>query len=415
MAILTSVLGWFGRFGSLGEKKGSQAIGPSVSIIQDATNIGTDGALQISTVWGCVERRALVVSSLPLFAYSVRGDGQKDLARSTRLYDLLHNSPNSRMTPLEFWRAMMLNHDLLGNAYARIDRDAATGEALAMWPMPSDQVTAVVLADGSMVYEYTLDGNVAVLAADNVLHLKGLGNGTTGLSKLQFMRPTTNESVKAQQSASAIFGSGGKPTGLLMIDRVLSPAQREALRDRFAGMATGSISRLFVLEADLKYQQLSISPEDQQLLATRRFSVEEICRWLDVPPVLVHHYDGVTYNGSSATIESWYKTTIRPMLVSIEQAVTKRVLTPRQRATMAVEFSFEALLRGDPAARATFYSTALQNGYMTRNEVRQLENLPPDAGAGAKLLTAQSNLLPLDKLGTQTGGTNAPAQDAIAQ
>ena len=102
MAILTSVLGWFGRFGSLGEKKGSQAIGPSVSIIQDATNIGTDGALQISTVWGCVERRALVVSSLPLFAYSVRGDGQKDLARSTRLYDLLHNSPNSRMTPLEF-------------------------------------------------------------------------------------------------------------------------------------------------------------------------------------------------------------------------------------------------------------------------------------------------------------------------
>ena len=269
--------------------------------------------------------------------------------------------------------------------------------------------------DPPMVYEYTLDGNVAVLSADNVLHLKGLGNGTTGLSKLQYMRPTTNESVKAQQSASSIFGSGGKPTGLLMIDRVLKPEQREALRDRFAGMATGNISRLFVLEADLKYQQLSISPEDQQLLATRRFSVEEICRWLDVPPVLVHHYDGVTYNGSSATIDSWYKTTIRPLLVSIEQAVTKRVMTPRQRATMKVEFSFEALLRGDPAARSTFYSTALQNGYMTRNEVRQLENLPPDAGAGANMLTAQSNLLPLDKLGTQTGGSNAPAQDAIAQ
>lgn len=415
MSFLSNMFGWFGRFGALSDRRGQQANGPSSALVPDAAAVGVDGALQISTVWACVERRATVIASLPFFAYDQAGNGMKSLARASRLYSLLHDSPNGRMTPYEFWRAMVMNHDLRGNAYARIERDSR-GEAVALWPMPADQTAAIVLPDGTMVYQYQIDGDVAILAAANVLHLKGLGNGTSGLDKLAFMRSTTNEAVNAQTGASRMFGSSGKPTGVLMIDRVLKPEQRASLQASFAGMATGHSSRLYVLEADMKYQQLSISPEDQQLLESRQFGVEEICRWFDVPPVLVHHANVTTWgSGIEQIVAGFHKFTVRPMLVNIEQAVTKCVLTPRQRATMSVEFSFEALLRGDPAARATFYSTALQNGYMTRNEVRQLENLPPDAGAGANLLTAQSNLLPLDKLGTQTGGTNAPAQDAIAQ
>lgn len=408
-------MGWFGRFGAIGERRGEQSALPSVALVPDTASVGVDGALQISTVWACIEKRAAVVASLPFFAYMQRADGMKELARATRLYSLLHESPNARMTPFEFWRAMVMNHDLRGNAYARIDRDTATGEAMALWPMPADQVSAIVLEDASMVYAYQVDGGVAVIAAENVLHLKGLGNGTVGLAKLDFMRSTTDESAKAQSSAARIFGNGGKPTGLLMIDRVLKPEQRESLKERFAEMSLGSVSRLFVLEAEMKYQQLSISPEDQQLLETRRFTVEEICRWFDVPPALVHQPDGVTYNGANQVMESWYKTSVRPLLVSLEQAVRKRVMTPRQRATMSVEFSFEALLRADPAARATFYANGLQNGYMTRNEVRQLENLPRVEGADA--LTAQTNLVPLALLGriTNNGGSNAPAQDPIAQ
>ena len=411
MPISSFFRGWFGRFGALGERRGEQVPVPSGALVSDTAMIGPDGALQISTVWACIERRATIIASLPFFAYQQAG-GMKELARTSRLYALLHDSPNARMTPFEFWRAMMMNHDLRGNAYARIDRDAM-GEAVALWPMPADQVSPYVLPDGSMVYEYLLDNNVAILAAENVLHLKGLGNGTVGLAKLEFMRATTDESAKAQQSAARMFGSGGKPTGLLMVDSVLRPDQRKVLHERFAEMAAGSTSRLYVLEAAMKYQQLSLSPEDQQLLETRRFAVEEICRWFDVPPVLVHHSNVTTWgSGVEQIISGFHKFTIRPMLVSIEQAVTKRVMTPAQRARMSVEFSFEALLRGDTAARATFYSTALQNGYMTRNEVRQLENLPPDAGAGANTLTAQSNLLPLDMLGrAPTGGSNAPSQN----
>ena len=408
MPIFDSVRGWFGRFGALGERRGEQLPVPSGALVPNTISVGPDGALQISTVWACIERRATVIASLPLFVYTQMASGMKELARTSRLYQLLHDSPNDRMTPLEFWRAMIMNHDLRGNAYARVDRDPA-GEALALWPMPADQVRPFVLPDGSMVYEYRLGDDVAILAADNVLHLKGLGNGTVGLAKLEFMRSTTDEAAKAQQAASTMFGNGGKPTGVLMVDGILKPEQREAVKSRFAEMATGSTSRLYVLEASMKYQQLSITPEDQQLLETRRFTVEEICRWFDVPPVLVHHSNVTTWgSGVEQIVSGFHKFTVRPMLVSIEQAIRKRVLTPRQRATMTVEFSFEALLRGDPAARATFYSTGLQNGYLTRNEVRQLENLPPMAGANE--LTAQSNLLPLAMLGrVQPGSVNAAA------
>lgn len=411
MGAFDLIRGWFGRWGALAERTGKQVPTPSTALVSGTSDIGPDGALQISAVWSCISRRATTIASLPFFAYE-QTSGQKSLARTSRLYALLHNSPNSRMTPFEFWVAMLMNHDLRGNAYARIDRDPRTGEAIAMWPMPADQVQPIVLDDGSMVYEYRIDSDVAVFAADSVLHLKGLGNGTVGLAKLDFMRATTDEAAKAQTSASRMFGNGGKPTGVLMIDKVLGPEQRKSINERFSEMASGSTSRLYVLEANMKYEQLSLSPEDQQLLETRQFTVEEICRWFDVPPVLVYHSNVTTWgSGVEQIISGFHKFTIRPMLVSIEQAVAKRVLTPAQRARLSVEFSFEALLRGDPAARATFYSTALQNGYMTRNEVRQLENLPPDGGPGADLLTAQVNLVPLDRLGERLDPPPAAAAE----
>lgn len=415
MALLESILGWFGgRFGALAERRGVQVPVPTSALVPNTNAIGPDGALQLSTVWACIERRATTLASLPLFVYRRKADGSKELARGTSLFALLHDSPNSRMTPFEFWRAMLMNHDLRGNAYARIERDIA-GEAVALWPMPADQVDVAVLADGSMVYQYRLDNDLMVLAEDSVLHLKGLGNGTVGLAKLEFMRATTHEAAAAQTSATRMFGTGGKPTGVLMLDNVLNAAQRQRIKENFAEMQVGNESRLFVLEANMKYQQLSLSPEDQQLLETRRFTVEEICRWFDVPPVLVHHSNVTTWgSGVEQIVAGFHKFTVGPMVVSIQQAVTKRVLSARQRASMSAEFSIDALLRGSPTERATFYSTGLQNGYITRNEVRQLENLPPDSSAQANQLTAQTNLVPLQQLGAAPPPAAAPAPQTLS-
>lgn len=415
--LITSMRGWF-RFGASGlsENEGTQINVPDAPLVSGIADIKVDGALQLSAVWSCVERRANVIAALPFFAYRKKPDGQKVLDRSTGMYQLLHDSPNGRMTPVDFWRVMMLNHDLRGNAYARIDRNAL-GEAVSLWPMPADQVQVDVMDDGSVIYLYRVGDNIAVLAEQNVLHLKNLGNGTTGFAKLDYMRVTTDEATKAQQSASKIFGTGGKPTGVLMVDSVLKPEQRTAIRNSFATMGSAdSTGRLFVLEAQMKYQQLGISPEDQQLLESRHFGVEEICRWFDVPPVLAHHSNVTTWgSGIDSIMDGWYKLSIRPILVAIEQAVTKRVLTPGQRARMTVEFNFDALLRGNAKDRADLYAKHVQNGTMTRNECRQLENLPPMDGADE--LTAQTNLAPLAMLGAiqSQGGDNASSENPILQ
>jgi HK97 family phage portal protein len=407
---LNSMAGWFGysrTSATLAEVKGNQD--RPIGSVQDSKTrrVSLDDALHISAVWACIERRANTIASLPLFTYERLANGQKQLARGTGLYVLLHDSPNARMTSFEFWRAMIINHDLRGNAYARLERNSK-GEVIAMWPMPADQVSVKVLGDGSMTYEYRISSDIAILSSDNVLHIKNLGNGTIGMPKLDLMQSSTAELLDAQDHASQTFSNGGKPTGVLMLDSVLKAEQRKQLQESFSDLALGSSSKLRVLEANMKYQQLSMSPADLQLLEARKYGTEEICRWFDVPPVLIHHTNVTTWgSGIEQIVDGFHKLTIRPMLVSIEQAIHKRVLTSAQKRSLSVEFSHDALLRGNIKDRYEVYSKGVQNGILTRNEARQLENLPPAADGDA--LTAQVNLAPLAQLGKV-----APQQTPIA-
>ena len=409
---LTSFLGWFGWGGALGQHSGQQSGAPSSALIEGSSNIGPDGAMQLSTVWSCVWLLANTIATLPFFVYTQK-DGMRELARDTMLWVILHNSPNSRMTPVEFWVAMLLNLILRGNAYARIERDE-NGEAESLWPMAADQVEMHILDDGRVAYKYYIGGNVAVLSEDSVLHIKEIGNGTIGFARLDYMRATTTEAANAQKEANKLFANGGKPTGILMIDRVLKDDQRKAIKANFADLAEGDTSRIKLLEADMKYQQINLTPQDQQLLDTRKFTVEEICRWFSVPPVMVGHSNVTAWgSGVEQIIEGFFKSTIRPALVRIEQAVTKRVLTPAQRATLTVEISFDALLRANLKDRMEIYAKGVQNGLKTRNECRQLENDPPIKGGDE--LTAQTNLAPLRMLGQTQGGSNADPSNTLAQ
>lgn len=398
MNILTWFTGWF-RFGgyALGDRKGGQTGQPATALVDGTRSAGPDGALQISAVWGCVQVLTGVIASLPLFVYAEKGNGQRDLARESSLWGLLHDTPNSRMTPMEFWGAMLLNLLLRGNAYARIERNAQ-GEAYSLWPMSADQVEQQILDDGSIVYVYRIDSDIAYLAADNVLHIKGMGNGTVGLSRLDYMRATVDEAANGQTTANRLFANGGKPTGVLMIDQVLNADQRARIKANFEELATANTSRLFVLEANMKYQQVNLSPNDLQLLSTRQFGVEEVCRWFGVPPVMVGHANVTTWgSGIEQIMEGFYKVVVGPALVNLSQAVRKRVLTSAQRARYSVEFSADALLRANLKDRAEIYSKMVQNGLKTRNECRQLENDPPITGGDD--LTAQVNLAPLPLLG----------------
>ena len=241
-----------------------------------------------------------------------------------------------------------------------------------------------------------------------------MGNGTVGLSKLDYMKATTNEIKNSQNAADKLFSTSGKPTGVLMVDSILKKEQREAIQRNFAEMATGSTARLYVLEANMKYQQITLNPEDMQLLQSRKFSIEEIGRWFGVPSVLINHSDVTAWGeGIYEIIEGFHKFTIRPALVNIEQAIRKRVFSSAQRVKYTAEFNFDGLLRASLKDRMDIYAKAVQNGLKTRNECRQLENDEPIAGGDE--LTAQTNLVPINMLGKiQNGGGNVP-QDPILQ
>jgi len=411
---LLALARWFGLGGSLNERTGQQLAVPSSVIVEDTMTAGVDQALQVSTVYRCVDLLAKTIATLPLFVYQRDASGKRDLARDTLLWQLLHDSPNNRMTAAEFMMAVLLNFLLRGNGYARIERNAA-GRAVQLWPMAADQVTPYVLEDGSLVYLYQVDGDAYALSPDQVLHIKDIGNGTIGLSRLDYMRATMTEVARGQAQATRTFANGNKPSGVLTIDRVLNEEQRRMLRQSFGEVAQGSASRLYILEAGAKYDAISMTPEQVQLLETRRFGVEEVCRWFGVPPVLVGHSNVTAWgSGVEQILDGFHKLTVRPLLVLTEQALAKRLLTPVERARYTVEYSYDALLRASLKDRIEIYAKAVQNGLKTRNECRQLENDPPVAGGDE--LTAQINLTPIAMLGkaAQQGASNA-SQDPVAQ
>ena len=316
---------------------------------------------------------------------------------------LLHERPNAWMTPSEFLSAMVVNRMLRGNAYAQIIRDSE-GDPIALVPLSPDQMEVSVTAGGE-VYTYYQDGVISVIAPENIIHWKGLGNGYIGLSKLEYMRATADEAISAQDNASRLYGSYSKPSGVLQTDSALNDEQLSAVFERFKGMSRGGAG-LYVVDRGLKYQQLSLTPADAQLLQTRQFSVEEICRWFGVPGVLVGSTATTTWgSGIQQIVEGFHKFTIGPLCKQLEQALSRRLVDVVDTST-TIEFKLDGFLRTTPEARASFYSTMAQNGAMTRNEIRRLENLPPVEGGDA--LTAQSNLVPIEKLGEQARTGSSP-------
>ena len=387
--LVSWVTGWGGP---LGTASGQQLGLPLAPIIDQTKLTPPDAALQISAVFACVEILAQTISTLPLYVYRDKGDGRVP-DKMNRLWLLLHERPNDWMTPSEFLSAMVVNRMLRGNAYALIERDG-TGEPIALIPLSPDQMEVSVV-DGGEVYVYYQDGDITALAPENVIHWKGLGNGFLGLSKRDFMRATTNEAIRSQDNANSLYGKGSKPTGVLQTDSKLSAEQVAALMTRFQTNMTSSGGGLIIADRGLKYSQMSLSPADAQLLETRRFTIEEICRWFGVPGVLVGTTGQTTWgSGIEQIVSGFHKFTIGPLCKQLEQALERRL---KHYEPITIEFKMDGLLRTDPASRAAFYSTMSQNGAMTRNEIRRLENLPPMEGGDE--LTAQSNLVPLRKLG----------------
>jgi HK97 family phage portal protein len=403
----------FGHSAALTNRYGKQTGVPSQALFSGVRVVDVDGALQIATVWRAVEILAKTIATMPMMVYQTNKQGLREEARDSQLWDLLHNRPNARQTPVEFWVAMLLNLILRGNAYAEIKRNS-NGSAFALMVMPADQVQMDVRESGNDVYTYTNGSEKREISADNVLHIKEMTGGYVGMSRLEYMRISVSEAANAQESANGLFASNGRTTGILSPEQAMTPPQWDQLQTRVDELAKEQ-RQIQVLPGNLKLSQINLTPQDIELLTTRQFTVQDFGRWLGVPAILLNQTEGTTTLGSSAAdiIESFYKLTIRPMVVNIEQALKMRVMTSRERATMTAEFNMDALLRASLKDRVEIGAKKVQNGLANRNEVRKLENDPPFDGG--EVYTVQSNLIPMDMLGKVNAAGGAVSTDTVSQ
>jgi HK97 family phage portal protein len=378
--------------------------------------INPETALQLSAVWGCVFRYASVISTLPLKLMRVGDGNTATVAGELPLYTILHDRPNSQMSASVFWQAMVAGMLTWGAAYAR--KVKVGGRLVALIPLRPEFMTVVMLKSGVLEYHYAADGmEEEILGAEDVfVVLDRTMDGYTGLSRIEYARNSLGMAIAGDRAASNSWRNGLRASGFVTVGQWLTPEQRTAYRtavQAFSGTGNGDADDrqggVMVLENATKFEQLTLKPADVELLDSRRFSVEEICRWYDVPPVLVGHApEGQTMWGSGIeqVILGWQKLGLAPIVRRIEQEIWRQLLTPEDQKVLFAEFNLDALMRGDSTARAAFYSSMSQNGIMVRNEIRARENLPPIEGGDVP--TVQSSLVSLAQL--VAGGASPEAE-----
>lgn len=371
-------------------------------------SVGAATALKLSAVWACVNLRAEVNGTLPVH---VR-DREKNVLYDHPLYYLLHDSPNAWQTAPEFFSMCTAHQDLMGNSIATITR--LGGRPVALNPVDPNTVQFEFNKSGSR-RKWTIDGEK--WSDDDVLHVPSFSmDGLWGISRLQAGIQILGAQVMANRSAAAAFKTGLKVGGFFEDSRVGKQWNSEELKQFYARLDLHSspemAGKFMKLPAGLKAiagAEFRINPVDAQLLESRYFGIEEICRLFNVPPPLI----GQTSKASSwaSSLENinlhFLTYSLTPTIVRNEKRIAKKLLTPADvRAGIEVKFNLSGLLRGDMKTRQAFYASALQNGYFNRDEVRDLE----DRGKipGGDKYTVQTNMIEVDKMTEEPQGNTKP-------
>lgn len=396
---------WGGRQG-----RGLQITGPSTYAHDPAVTVTEETALQLSAVWACVRLISQTVASLPLVVYRKTKDGRTP-APDHWFAVLMSGKPNQYQTRYEFWEHQVGNLALHGNMYAH--KGIGGGQIRSLMPLNPLQTETMRLQTGEVVHAFKQDADVTVFSSEAVWHARMFGDLVVGRSPLQFGRNILGISQAAEKAVTNIYSNGGKRAGVLSFDRLLTEAQREMIRANFSTLTTGTDERLLVLELGAKFEPLSMSPSDIELLASRRFQLEEICRWFGVPSVLVNDTSGSTTWGSgiSELVSGFYKLNLRPYLEAIENSIQTHLFTAEEREEFEVEFDFEGLLRADMKQRFDGYRVGITSSVLTPNEARRFEGLP--AMPGGDRLMIQGAMVPIEAAGVKPPAAPAvPAEGA---
>ncbi len=365
-------------------------------------------AMQMTAVYSCVRILAEAIAGLPLHVYEYTESGGKQKAIKHPLYLLLHDEPNPEMSSFVFRETLMTHLLLWGNAYAQIIRNGK-GEVIALYPLMPNKMRVDRDERGQLYYEYqhssdeadTLKGTCVKLHPSDVLHIPGLGfDGLVGYSPIAMAKNAIGMAIACEEYGAKFFANGAAPGGVLEHPGTIKDPQRvrESWQSTYGG--SGKSHRIAVLEEGMKYTPIGISPEQAQFLETRKFQINEIARIFRVPPHMVGDLEKSSFSNIEQQSLEFVKYTLDPWVIRWEQSLARVLLSADEKKKYFIHFNLEGLLRGDYQSRMNGYAIGRQNGWMSANDIRELENLDKiPAEEGGDLYLINGNMLPLKNAG----------------
>lgn len=393
--------------------KPQNRLGSSFSFLFGGTTAGKmvneRTAMQTTAVYACVRILAEAIAGLPLHVYRYRSDGGKERIPFHPLYHLLHDEPNPEMTSFVFRETLMSHLLLWGNAYAQVVRNGR-GQAIALYPLLPNKMEVSRASNGELVYTYYRDvdesginpkGGYVTFRKDEVLHIPGLGfDGLIGYSPIAMAKNAIGISLATEEYGAAFFANGANPGGVLEHPGVIKDIQRVKDSWNSAYQGSGNAHKVAVLEEGMKFQAIGIPPEQAQFLETRKFQINEIARIFRVPPHMVGDLEKSSFSNIEQQSLEFVKYTLDPWVVRWEQSLQQALLLPSEKTTLFIKFNLDGLLRGDYQSRMNGYATGRQNGWMSANDIRELEDMNRiPVEEGGDLYLVNGNMLPLSQAG----------------
>ena len=379
-------------------------------------------AMQMTAVYSCVRILSEAVAGLPLHLYQYTDKSSKEKAVENPLYFLLHDEPNTEMTSFVFRETLMTHLLLWGNAYSQIIRNGK-GEVMGLYPLMPDRMTVNRDEKGRLYYEYmissddakTLKDGTVRLSPYDVLHIPGLGfDGLVGYSPIAMAKNAIGLAIAAEEYGSKFYANGATPSGILEYPGTVKEPDkvRESWNAGFGG--SSNAHKIAVLEEGMKYTPISISPNEAQFLETRKFQINEIARIFRVPPHMVGDLEKSSFSNIEQQSLEFVKYTLEPWLVRWEQAMQRSLIPQDDKSKYFIKFNVDGLLRGDYQSRMQGYATARQNGWMSANDIRELENLDRiPAEDGGDLYLINGNMMPLSMSGAAYGREETQNEEVL--
>ena len=364
-------------------------------------------AMQMTAVYACVRILSESIASLPVHLYQYESEGNKAKAVKHPLYRILHDEPNPEMTSFVFRETLMTHLLLWGNAYAQIIRNGK-GEIIGLYPLMPNRMTVDRDDSGRICYRYLMqDSNAGAgrsgyvtLRPSELLHVPGLGfDGLVGYSPIAMAKNAIGLSIATEEYGARFFANGATPGGILEFPGTVK--NPESIRESWnKGFSGNNAHKVAILEEGMKYTPISISPEQAQFLETRKFQIDEIARIFRVPPHMVGDLEKSSFSNIEQQSLEFVKYTLEPWIIRWEQSLNRALLSETEKSDYFVKFNVDGLLRGDYQSRMNGYAIARQNGWMSANDIRSLEQLDliPDE-LGGNLYLINGNMTKLQDAG----------------